>query len=116
MREVYLTRFPSGEGRWQVSANGGREPLWAPGGDVLYYNVNDKLLMAVDVTTEPGVRFGAPREIANTAELGIALPMGACLSADGQRFLVIRDASSEGGRMSIAFVENWAAALEGGQR
>ncbi len=73
------------------------------------------MLLAVDVTTEPGVRFGAPREIAKTAELGIGLDMGLSMSADGQHILVIRDASAEG-RASIAFVENWAATLEAGQR
>ena len=27
--EVYLTRFPDGRGRWQVSTGGGRMPRWA---------------------------------------------------------------------------------------
>ena len=98
-----------------MSSDGGREPTWAPNGKILYYDVGGAVLMAVDVTTEPGVQFGAPREIAKTAELGIRLNMGVCMSADGKRFLVIRDASA-GDRASIAFVENWAATLEAGQR
>jgi serine/threonine protein kinase len=115
IREVYLTRFPSGDGQWQVSADGGRKPVWAPDGKVLYYDVGGAVLVAVDVTTEPEVRFSASREIAKTAELGIGLDMGLSMSADGQRILVIRDASAEG-RGSIAFVENWAATLKAGQR
>ena len=71
--------------------------------------------MAVDVTTEHGVQFGAPRKIADTDALGISMDMGMRMAADGQRFLVIKDATSEH-QGSIVFVENWAATLEAGQR
>ncbi|MDO8632398.1 MAG: protein kinase, partial [Phycisphaerales bacterium] len=33
LEEVFLTNFPSGEGRWQVSVNSGTEPRWSPKGD-----------------------------------------------------------------------------------
>lgn len=28
--EIYLTSFATGEGKWLVSSNGGREPAWSP--------------------------------------------------------------------------------------
>ncbi len=44
--EVYLGRFPSGEGRRQVSAAGGRNPRWSPEGDELFWSYDGKLMVA----------------------------------------------------------------------
>src|SRR5438105_4972342 len=35
--EVYVTSFPGGAGRWQVSANGGTFPVWRSDSKELYY-------------------------------------------------------------------------------
>jgi len=35
--EVYVTAFPSGGAKWQVSAAGGRQPRWSPDGKALYF-------------------------------------------------------------------------------
>ena len=36
--EVYVRPFPNvGEGRWQVSTNGGRNPVWGPNGQEIFY-------------------------------------------------------------------------------
>jgi serine/threonine protein kinase/Tol biopolymer transport system component len=35
--EVYVTSFPSGGAKWQVSAAGGRQPRWSPDGKALYF-------------------------------------------------------------------------------
>ncbi|MGB6431581.1 MAG: protein kinase, partial [Candidatus Acidiferrales bacterium] len=35
--QIYITQFPSGQGRWQVSADGGGAPVWSPRGDELYF-------------------------------------------------------------------------------
>jgi hypothetical protein len=39
-REVFVTRFPNGIGRWQVSNVGGRLPRWARGSNELFYLAN----------------------------------------------------------------------------
>ena len=36
-REIYLTRFPSAEGRWRVSLDGGTLPTWSADGKTLYF-------------------------------------------------------------------------------
>jgi hypothetical protein len=36
-KETYLTRYPSGEGKWLVSAEGGTYPVWSPAGGELYF-------------------------------------------------------------------------------
>jgi serine/threonine-protein kinase len=35
--EVYLRRWPGGAAEWQISADGGAEPVWDPSGRVLYF-------------------------------------------------------------------------------
>ncbi len=52
--EVYVTAFPSLDGRWQVSTDGGTEPVWSRDGRTLYYRGSGKV-MAVNIA--PGAAF-----------------------------------------------------------
>ena len=52
--EVYVQPFPSMQGRTQVSAGGGLEPVWSRNGRELYYRGKGKI-MAVGVSTVRGV-------------------------------------------------------------
>jgi serine/threonine protein kinase len=49
--EVYVSSFPSGNSKWQVSSAGGQEPRWRQDGKELFYVSPDGKLMAVSVTT-----------------------------------------------------------------
>ena len=35
--EVYVTPFPTGDGKWLVSSNGGSQPRWRADGRELFY-------------------------------------------------------------------------------
>jgi serine/threonine-protein kinase len=52
--EVYVTRFPSGEGRWQVSSGGGWEAIWSVDGNRLFYRTATEYREAV---VDPGEGF-----------------------------------------------------------
>jgi hypothetical protein len=41
--QVYVRPFPTGEGRWMISTNGGATPKWSPKGDELFYLQGDTL-------------------------------------------------------------------------
>ena len=41
--EILLTSFPSGEGKWQASADGGNAPRWSRDGKQLFYAKDDRL-------------------------------------------------------------------------
>jgi serine/threonine protein kinase/Tol biopolymer transport system component len=56
--EVYLTAFPSGEGKWQPTQEGGSAPRWSRDGKQLFY-VKDDRLMAVDFHDGPVPQFGS---------------------------------------------------------
>ena len=74
---VYVRPFPSGEGKWQISVDGGAEPRWRGDGKELFYLAKDQRLMAVPINAatsfEPGVakvlfetsRFGLPPYLAD---------------------------------------------------
>ena len=49
--EIYVSPFPSGNGKWQVSSAGGQEPRWRQDGKELFYLSADGRMMAVAVTT-----------------------------------------------------------------
>ena len=56
-REVYVRPFPTGEGRWQISADGGIEPRWSKNGREIIYR-DGELFLAVPVVAGPGIAIG----------------------------------------------------------
>jgi len=96
--EVYVRPFPSGPGRWRVSAgqDGSVQPRWRRDGKELYFlesgNARNRL-MAVPVQSGPRGDFqaGAPQALFEFRALTVATTINSFLygpSADGQRFLV----------------------------
>ncbi len=105
--EVYLTRFPEGSGRWQVSVNGGSGPLWSPRGDRLYFIENETTLM--EVTFQPGDPPRLGRPVALFEFLGQERPYA--VAPDGERFVVsarARQADEERPRPALKVVQNWS--------
>jgi Tol biopolymer transport system component len=112
--ETYVTHFPSGSGKWQVSQNGGLFPLWRGDGKEIYFmgfgsNATTEVF-AVSVnsngdTFETGqVRPLFP--ISYTAPLGYPYDV----TSDGQKF--IQAASPEGVSTPLVLVTNWTAELK----
>jgi len=110
--QIYITTFPEGVGKWQVSTVGGTWPRWSGDGKKLYYR-HQRALMAVDVQTDPAVRLSTPTELFSVEltgqGIGMGRPDGFSVSPDG-RFLFVRrskrgaeDAAAEG----IVLVQNW---------
>jgi hypothetical protein len=57
--EVYVTRYPEG-GKWQISIDGGAEPVWAPVGLELFYR-NAAWMLSVSLEPAPEPRVSRPR-------------------------------------------------------
>ena len=52
--EVWVQTFPDvARGRWQVSVDGGSEPVWGRGGHELFYRSGTADLVAARVRTDP---------------------------------------------------------------
>jgi len=112
--ETYVTHFPSGSGKWQVSQSGGLYPLWRGDGKELYFmgfgSAATAVVFAVSVnangeTFESGqVRPLFP--LSYTAPLGYPYDV----TADGQRF--IQATSPESVSTPLVLVTNWTAELK----
>ena len=106
--EVYVAGFPSMNGKWQISANGGQFPVWSRDGRELYFVGADNKLMAVPIT--PGQQFqpGIPQPLFDV-RLGSNNP-SYDLSADG-RFLIAMPVE-QSASVPMTVVLNWQQALK----
>ena len=110
--EVYVQPFPGPGGKWQISTEGGTEPVWARNGRELFYRSGDKM-MAVDIAAQATFSAGKPRVLFE----GRYNPTGSNaanydVSPDGQRFVMIQPVGSEGGVSQIHVVLNWFEELK----
>jgi Tol biopolymer transport system component len=114
--EVYVRPFPQVErGRWQVSREGGTNPVWAQNGRELFYLDGSKTLTAVPVQLS-GSTFssGAPAKLF-AAKFWSGYPARQYdVSHDGQRFLMIKDggADATAAPASIIVVQHWVEELK----
>jgi serine/threonine-protein kinase len=108
--EIYLKRFPQGEGRWQVTVGGGTWPKWNRRGDRIYYARGDAV-MEVDVSSGPEPRLGTPREVFARKPLGWPLifgwPPGFEVAPDEKRFVVVESQGAAKELGGIMIEENW---------
>ena len=84
--EVYLRSFPDGADKRQISLQGGWMPRWA-GSEIFY--IQGQTMMAVPVSTQPGLTIGEPKPLFSSSELrtGRTSPIYD-VTADGQRFIL----------------------------
>jgi serine/threonine protein kinase len=109
--DIYLARFPGGEGRWQVSTGGGRDARWNHDGSRLYFIGEDGALYEVEVQTSPSIEVGRPKRLFAAGTNDINLGLGYDVAADG-RLLVVRTVSDDRKRY-VVIVENWLREFEG---
>jgi dipeptidyl aminopeptidase/acylaminoacyl peptidase len=112
--EIYVQPYPGPGGKWQISTEGGTEPVWSRNGRELFYR-NANRMMTVDVTTGPGFSAAKPRMLfegeyfANTfPETGVAYDV----SLDGQRFLMVKENAASRSAAQINVVLNWQEELK----
>ena len=109
--QVFVTRFPTSTGRWQVSSVSGWTPRWSPSGDMLYY-VEGNRLTAVPVVEGQGFRFGRPETLFEGVQVGaddLRFP-GYEVFGGGESFIIA--ANVEEARPSLTIVQNWTREFE----
>jgi serine/threonine-protein kinase len=108
--EIYVRPFPEGGGRWQVSTDGGSEPLWSRRGDELFYRSGDQHLMAAQVHTTPPFSVGSRVRLFSTANYGGDVTYTRYdVTPDGRRFIFARQPPSD---RDLIVVLNWAEELK----
>jgi hypothetical protein len=119
--QIYVQALPAPGAKVQVSSDGGTDPVWRRTGGELFYR-NGDAMMAAPVTTSPSFTNGRPRELwkgryshGMSSSCGPAGPTSSNydVTADGERFLMIRDDDRDAAvSRQIVVVLGWAAELD----
>jgi len=113
--EIHVRPFPAiTGGRWQVSSEGGRMPLWSRDGREFFYVGADGLLMGVRLQVRDTWRAAPPTRIlpARFYDSGAAAGRTYDIAPDGQRFLVIKQGGGDNAPQNIVVVQNWFEELK----
>jgi len=111
--------FPNvNAGRWQITTDGGSRPVWARSGREVFYLSTpagrDVAIMSVPIDAASGFRYGNPTRLFGGPYV-FSLPGRMFdVTADGQEFLMIKDAQTETSGQtsaSLVFVLNWTEEL-----
>jgi eukaryotic-like serine/threonine-protein kinase len=122
--EIYVQAFPGPGLKIQVSNAGGTDPVWRRSGGELFYR-NDNKMMVVAVVTSPGFKATAPRQLwegmyspGNGASCGMpgVSSSNYDVTADGQRFLMVRDEDESVFSTKIVVVLNWVEQVKAIER
>ena len=109
--EVYVRPFPAGDGKWQISTNGGVQARWRRDGKELFYLARDSSkLMAVEVKAEKTFVASVPKALFETRMNAPNFFYLYAASANGQRFL-LPSPVQETASAPLNVVVNWTAAL-----
>ncbi len=109
--EVYVQRFPPSGGKWQISTDGGDQPLWRADGRELYFLSTDRKLMAVELSLGGEAQVGVPKQLfpIRVSANGISDNRSQYIPApDGNRFLVLANADDRLDQPAVV-VLNWPA-------
>jgi len=105
--EIYLKRFPSGEGKWQVSANGGNQAAWSRHGDAIVYRTEDTLVR-VPIARNPDLTLGTPVELFKATQKGLSLrPRAFDVDATGNRILTVQNVQQDTARRRLVVDTSW---------
>jgi serine/threonine-protein kinase len=113
-KEIYVQPYPGPGGKWQISTEGGAEPLWNRNGRELFYR-SGKKMMAVEITTKPSFSAGTPKVLfeGQYQSLPTISTPNYDVSPDGQRFLMLKPieaAQSAPTQINVAL--NWFEELK----
>jgi Tol biopolymer transport system component len=109
--EIYVTPFPTKNGKWQVSTGGGGFPRWRRDGRELFYIAPDGKLMAAAISGhESAFDVGAVKPLFDVSRAQQRRGYPYDVSSDGQRFLV-NVVGEESSIEPLTLLINWPAAL-----
>ena len=109
--EIYVQPYPGPGGKWQISTEGGTEPVWARNGEI-FYRQGDKV-MAVGTTTQPTFSAGRPKALFEGQYVPTLQTMpNYDVSRDGQRLLMVKASEQTEAATQINVVLNWFEELK----
>jgi hypothetical protein len=109
--EVFVVPYPPTGEHWQVSTNGGAQPIWRGDGRELFYLAPDGHVMSVVVSAARPFSAGPPRPLFRTSLRDPSdIVEDYDVTADGQRFL-FRLPAPDSRPPELKLVLDWPALL-----
>ena len=116
--EIYVRPFPDTDsGRWEISSNGGIQPVWNPAGPELFFVGSDGL-MVLAFETEPTFTPGVVTTLFDATPYRLGGNRRIAVDPEGQRFLLLKPAgdqqpgTDEPAAPQINVVLNWFEELK----
>ena len=109
--EIFVTRFPEGTGKWQVSSGGGTSPQWGHSGSELFYvGFTGRMTAAHYTTTGGAFSVSSLEPLFPTQPFVIGLNATSYEVSEGDgRFLMVSLGEAAGGE--VVWVRNWLEAI-----
>jgi serine/threonine-protein kinase len=106
--EIYVRPYPGPGGKWQVSTDGGAEPVWNPRGPELFYR-NGNRMMSVNIGSSPTFTAARPTVLFTATYVPASTPYpNYDVSRDGRRFLMVQsDLRQPAAPTQLVVVLNW---------
>ncbi len=108
--EVYVQPYPQTGERWQISTEGGEEPVWSRSSHELFYR-NGSKWMAVSYSTNPKFSAELPKLLFEGDYLNVPGP-SYDVSPDGRRFLLLKSSEEPSRQTQLNVVTNWFEELK----
>jgi hypothetical protein len=110
--QIYVRELGPTGGKWQISTERGRTPVWRADGKELFYTTVDFDFVAVPISYASGFEVGTPVRLFNRRHYwGGNLSLRPYqVTADGQKFIVVMPAD-DAVRSDFVVVQNWVEEL-----
>jgi len=109
--EVFVASFPNTSRKWQVSTEGGREPMWARDGSELFFRDGDKML-SVGIRMGPELALGKPVLLFEGRYARGGEVANYDVAPNGEGFIMIRHEGGGTTPVELEVVLNWFDELE----
>ncbi len=112
--EIYVSEYPGGGHKKQVSTGGGAGPLWSPDGSELFFQSEDgRYLFAVDIAIGSGLEISGQHLLfEGSFEVSYDTALSFDLSPDGSRFLMLQRPVGDLVARELVLVLDWFSELE----
>jgi serine/threonine-protein kinase len=105
--EIHVRPFPGPGGKRQISAAGGRAPVWSRARSEIFYHAPDERIWVVPYTVE-GDEFRAGKaRVWSEQRLGAPGNTSLALHPDGERFAVVANVRDSSRQNKVVFVMNF---------